>query len=291
MFGYVKPDKKNLLVKDLELYKATYCGLCSVIKKRVSFILPFVLNYDFVFLAMVRTALSGEKSCISKGRCKYNPLKKCVFSVCDTQTLYTSRSALILTALKLEDDLKDKDTPLYKKLIARPLYWHFSACIKKLTGECEEYGKLITDVRRNLERLSALEKEGSAEIDVACEIFGDVMADIASFGLENGEKAVAKEIGSAVGRYIYLADAIDDAEKDAKSGVYNPLIAKYGSVTAVKEQYNELDVALAMFAQRALLATNLMNECEYTRIIDNIIRLGLGAEAYKIMTRNGDKND
>lgn len=291
MFGYVKPDKKNLLVKDLDLYKATYCGLCSVIKKRVSFILPFVLNYDFVFLAMVRTALTGEKSCVSKGRCKYNPLKKCVYCICDQQALYTSRSALILTALKLEDDIKDKDTPLYKKLIAKPLYWHFSACIKKLTKGNEEYGELINKVRSSLERLSALENEGSAEIDLACEIFGNLMSDIASFGLESRQKAIAEEIGSAVGRYIYLADAIDDVDRDAKSHAYNPLIAKYGSVTAIKEQYHELDVALAMFAQRALLAINLMDECEYTRIIDNIIRLGLGAEAYKIMTRNGDKND
>ena len=41
MFGYVKPDKENLLVKELALYKAVYCGLCDAIKKKVSFFLPF----------------------------------------------------------------------------------------------------------------------------------------------------------------------------------------------------------------------------------------------------------
>ena len=28
MFGYVKPVAKELLVKEYEFYKATYCGIC-----------------------------------------------------------------------------------------------------------------------------------------------------------------------------------------------------------------------------------------------------------------------
>ena len=34
--------------------------------------------------------------------------------------------------------------------------------------------------------------------------------------------------GYNLGRWIYLIDAYDDAEKDAKSGNYNPYVVKFG---------------------------------------------------------------
>ena len=96
MFGYVKPDKENLLVKELALYKAVYCGLCDAIKKKVSFFLPFSLSYDFVFLTMVRATLTNEKSEIKKGYCRYNPLKKVSYSIPEESALFSARSALPL---------------------------------------------------------------------------------------------------------------------------------------------------------------------------------------------------
>ena len=33
MFGYVKPVVGELLVKEHEFYKATYCGICRAMKK------------------------------------------------------------------------------------------------------------------------------------------------------------------------------------------------------------------------------------------------------------------
>lgn len=291
MFGYVKPDKENLLVKDLALYKAVYCGLCSVIKKEVSFILPFTLSYDFVFLVMVRAAIQNEKICISKGRCKYNPLKKCAFAICNKETLYTAQSSLILTTLKIEDDINDKDTPWYKRISEKIFYCYLRSKTQKLLKSEPHMKRLIESIRDGLKQLASLESSESANLDEACEIFGNIMSEIASFELQGNEKVIGEEIGSAIGRYIYLVDAIDDLKRDSKSGAYNPIIAKYGSYTEAKNKICELDIALAMFAKRAMLAIELLQECEYTRIIKNIISMGLGAEAYKIMTGNGDKND
>lgn len=291
MFGYVKPDKENLLVKDLALYKSTYCGLCAVIKKEISFILPFTLSYDFVFLAMVRSALSGERCKITKGRCKYNPLKKCAYSICEKETLYTAESALILTTLKLEDDISDKDVNFFKRLGARVLHGYLSAKTKKLIHKKEDYCRLINKLREKLIALRELEDSNSTELDLACSIFGDIMAEITAFGLDGSSAIIAGEIGSSVGRYIYLADAIDDYKKDEKSGSYNPLLALYGSSKGVKDNLQEIDVAISMFAKRAVLAAELICENEYTRIINNVVSHGIGAEAYRIMTNNGGKND
>ena len=76
MFGYVKPDIPELKVKDNELYKATYCGLCKTMGKCTGCISRLTLNYDFVFLALVRMVLENVKGNVRMRRCMLHPLKK-----------------------------------------------------------------------------------------------------------------------------------------------------------------------------------------------------------------------
>ena len=52
MFGYIKPVKAELKVKEWEAYQGIYCGLCKQLAKRYGFFARMTLNYDFVFLAM-----------------------------------------------------------------------------------------------------------------------------------------------------------------------------------------------------------------------------------------------
>ncbi len=291
MFGYIKPDRDNLLVKELTLYKSVYCGLCSVLKKEVSFLLPLTLSYDFVFLSMVRGALTKDGISVCKGRCKYNPLKKCTFAISSSSTSYTAKTALILTYLKIEDDLKDGDVNVFKRLFYSLLHLHLKGKIKKLIRDEKEYENLYLCVKEKLSVLSALERELSADIDKLCATFGDIMSRVLSFSLEGSEKAIAESIGFSVGAYIYLIDAIDDYEKDAKHGAYNPLLIKYGSVENVKKEVNSLDITLSLYAKNASLAVALLDSGDFTTIINNILEMGLGREAYKILTKNGERND
>lgn len=291
MFGYIKPDRDNLLVKELTLYKSVYCGLCSVLKKEVSFLLPLTLSYDFVFLSMVRGALTKDGISVCKGRCKYNPLKKCTFAISSSSTSYTAKTALILTYLKIEDDLKDSDVNVFKRLFYGLLHLHLKGKIKKLIRDEKEYENLYLCVKEKLSVLSALERELSADIDKLCATFGDIMSRVLSFSLEGSEKAIAESIGFSVGAYIYLIDAIDDYEKDAKHGAYNPLLIKYGSVENVKKEVNSLDITLSLYAKNASLAVALLDSGDFTTIINNILEMGLGREAYKILAKNGEQND
>ena len=54
MFGYVKPDANELLVKEYEFYRALYCGICHSMKKNTGSRSRITLTYDSVFLALVR---------------------------------------------------------------------------------------------------------------------------------------------------------------------------------------------------------------------------------------------
>ena len=54
-------------------------------------------------------------------------------------------------------------------------------------------------------------------------------ADFFAFGLEDESETIARSLGKHIGRWIYAADALDDFERDVKSGTYNPFAALYGA--------------------------------------------------------------
>ena len=73
MFGYVRTMDSELKVKEHELYKATYCGLCRSMGEVCGGSSRLTLSYDGVFLSLLRTivCLSGhERLClgVSYGR-------------------------------------------------------------------------------------------------------------------------------------------------------------------------------------------------------------------------------
>ena len=68
MFGYVKPYSQELLVKEYELYRAAYCGVCRSMKNNTGIFSPFTLSYDIVFLAFVRLIILDEELKTEKSR-------------------------------------------------------------------------------------------------------------------------------------------------------------------------------------------------------------------------------
>lgn len=76
MFGYVIPDKPNMLVKDLSEYRAYYCGLCKAIGKSYSEKARFLTGYDCTFLAAFLHNLYIETPKFNDEVCILNPVKK-----------------------------------------------------------------------------------------------------------------------------------------------------------------------------------------------------------------------
>ena len=67
MFGYIRTDVSEMRVRENEYYRAVYCGLCRSQGKCTGQCSRFTLNYDIVFLALLRLAVNGEKIEIKKG--------------------------------------------------------------------------------------------------------------------------------------------------------------------------------------------------------------------------------
>ena len=72
MYGYVRPDKGELRVREYELFRAVYCGLCQALRERYGFLSRFAVNYDMTFMALV---LLSENARAKQLRCPVHPLR------------------------------------------------------------------------------------------------------------------------------------------------------------------------------------------------------------------------
>ena len=68
MFGYIKPYKPELKVKEFDTYQAVYCGLCRQLGEAFGPFAKLTLSYDFTFLAMAAMALREDSLSIDDPR-------------------------------------------------------------------------------------------------------------------------------------------------------------------------------------------------------------------------------
>ena len=76
VLGYVVAYRPEMKVREAELYKAYYCGVCKSIGRRYGQIPRMVLSYDAAFLAVVLDCLDDEGENLSREGCIINPVKK-----------------------------------------------------------------------------------------------------------------------------------------------------------------------------------------------------------------------
>ena len=271
MFGYVKPVVKELLVKENEFYKATYCGICRSMKKHTGFLSNLTLSYDAVFLALCRMAyIDDTELSSSMRRCAAHPLKKRCMLKDNSAIEYTARAFAILSHYKLLDDLSDER--LSRRMlvsIARP--------VTSRSVKLADLSPLEFRARELLSRITELERERCPSADLPADLFGELLGDMFSFGLDGEGALVMYEVGFRLGRFIYCADAAEDYEKDRKSGSYNPYVLSYGG-ELTEENKQTIKCALLLECRKLESAVNLIPfGKKYTAegIVRNIIYLGL----------------
>ncbi len=275
LFGYVRPVSAELKVKEYELYRAVYCGLCEALGKNVTCASRLSLSYDFVFLALVRMALEKEVGAVERHRCLAHPTKKRAVITKSAQLDYCAKISAVLTYHKLRDDIADSRG--FKRFGARLLLPAAKRMKKRahFDKSAEEY------IKSKLTELAELEAAGCDSVDRAAEPFGQLMAYITSYGFdrESNSFKIASEIGRSIGRFIYIADAVDDLEDDIKNGSYNPFRMMYkDGKDGLSRDIESVRFAMTMELTRIEAAVGLTDfdgVFEYGEIIKNIIYLGL----------------
>lgn len=287
MFGYVKPDKPELKIKDYETYKAIYCSLCRTLGKEYGLLARFLLTYDAAFYALLKkSVLQSKPDCAYKGVCRFNPLKKCNYIDTDSYLKDAAALTVIMFYYKVLDNIND-GKPL-KRLAARLVYPYIKIKFNKAVKKYSKYNDII---KASTDEQTRIENEKADSIDIAAHPTAVSLQKIFSDGIKDEtQKRIVERIGYCLGRWVYLMDAFDDLENDIKAGAYNPFALKYkldksfltGDNKAIED---DIIKSIRLTANETGLALELLDKNCYKPLIENIIFDGMEAELMKIIKK------
>ena len=285
MFGYVKPYNPELRVRELEEYKAVYCGLCKQLGRSFGVFARFTLSYDFAFLAMLKTALDSE-ICPETERCACiaHPFCKRIRVRENAAMQMTARAAMISVYYKLLDDRADEG--FFRRIGAALLLPFAKRARRKALAFAD--GTAADEATAKMSAAQAqLETEKCQIPDAAAEPTANFLAAVLKNCAATAEQAaVLERFGYLLGRYVYLCDALDDLEDDRRRGRYNPFLYAGGEAAIAAKN--------ALFLTTAELSDDfdLLELHRYEGILENIIRIGLRAEVIRIekKLKGGDKH-
>ncbi len=222
MFGYVKVDKPEMKVKEYEADRALYCSLCKAMRKHFGFLASLTLSYDITFLLLARLSLSGCVPSFKKGRCQYNPTKKCNYcNNSDEELKYAAAVSVMLTYFKIKDNISDGS--FFKRIV---MYLVLPLVSLKYKKAKKFYTELALIVEENMKKQSEAENKKTLITDEAAHQSADTLGKIMAHGLpdENGD---IYKFGYGIGKWVYLIDAFDDLQKHIKDENYNVFVLKY----------------------------------------------------------------
>lgn len=274
LFGYITPYKGELKVKEYDMFKAYYCGLCKSLGKEFNQLTRLGLNYDLNFLALLLSSLMDNKDNVAFEGCIANPFKKKRIIESNECLKYTSHISIMLVYFKLLDDWKDERD--VKSLLATiPYIFPIRKAKKSLIDK-------YNSIKIQLDRLGELEKNNCNVIDESADAFGKLMEEIAlaPFITDENTKRILKWLGYNLGRWIYILDAFNDIEEDIKNKNYNPILLQYDYKTTEKVNafYNriskDVEFTLTFTLENIAKSFELLN-IKYNRgVLDNIIYMG-----------------
>lgn len=287
MFGYVRPYKPELLVKEYGQYKAIYCQLCRVLGDEYGVLARFALSYDCAFYAMLALSVTGSRMEEQKRRCVCNPLKACTYLPSPGEA-YKKAAALcvLLTYHKLRDDCEDES--FFASLGSRLL---LPAVSPKARRAARQYPGMASIVEKAMEGQRQAEEEG-AGVDRCAEPTANLLRELFGelAGCDNKQRPALESFGYFLGRWVYLMDAADDLAEDMRSGSFNPFIKRLG-LEGKKELTQEerraadkaCNEALNATAARLVLAANLIEMGQFGPIIENVAQKGLAEVQREIL--------
>lgn len=261
MFGYIVVNKPELKLKDFDLYRSFYCGLCRELKRKYGLTGQLSLTYDMTFVILLLSGLYEPKTYKGTTHCLLHPVRR--ETVRRNQfTEFAADMNVILTYYKCVDDWND-DRNLVRLGYAKLLEG-------KNRQLSEEYAKKSAKISALLSELSALEKEWEMDIDKMAGIFGKIMAEV--FVCQEDVWAPSlRKMGFYLGKFIYLLDAYDDIEEDLEAGCYNPFSQKYGT----KDFEDEVRQILIMMLAETCREFEKLPVIKYGDILRNILYSGV----------------
>ena len=270
MYGYIRPLKSELKVKEYDAYKSVYCGLCHRLRERFGIAARFVVNFDFTFMAMLLSD-SASSSCRFR-RCMASPFrKKCC--LCEDPALDTAAAySVILAWYKLKDSVRDDG--IWKRIRSRLCLLLLRRAQRLAVRQEPAFEERV---RGDLARLSALETNRSDSLDAAADCFADILQSVAGEDGDLPRTRILRQILYHTGRIVYILDAVDDLPDDLHTGNFNPLVYRFSlkSDRLTDDVREELDRTLCLSENAMRSAFALLPETQWTSILRNVVYEGI----------------
>ena len=263
MFGYVKASITELSEDEKKRYTAVYCGICRAIRERSGQLARLGLSYDMAFLALLLMSLYEPEELTGTGACKLHPIKPRPW-IDNEYVRYAADMNVYLAYMKALDDRQDEGK-LFSGAAAKVLGTQCTAIEGDYPRQCEAVQTCIAQLRQ-------LEEEKCPNPDLPAACFGKLMSELLVFEEDLWASAL-RQMGMALGRYIYLADAAMDYRRDRKKKQYNPFLAM-----GMEENWQCWEQYLVMAMGRCADYYERLPLVQDKDILDNILYSGVWVE-------------
>jgi hypothetical protein len=188
-------------------------------------------------------------------------------------TDYAADMNVMMAMYKCRDDWND-DRNLAKRAAAGILQNRFEAVSRKLPRQS-------IAIKEQIGRISALEESKSGDIDALCNSFCKLLGELFVYSENEHWARYLREFGEAVGRYLYLLDAVVDLKEDVAKNRYNPLC----QAEKVSREWQE--EAVEMYLGEISQTYEYLPVVKYSPIINSIVYSGM-TEKLDIIRNKGD---
>ncbi|MEG2001670.1 MAG: DUF5685 family protein [Clostridia bacterium] len=228
MFGYIFPEKAHLYMKDFDLYRNFYCGICKSMGRQFGQKSRFTINYDITFLTIVIHNFLGVDVEYETLKCVTKPFNSTRKTVAENEL--TDKMAclnVILTYYKLQDDCIDSKKSTRKIALSS---------IKNAKKKADKVLPNVSGiVEKRYENLRNLEKNNEIGVDKVSHEFASMMQEVVSEIVGEKMQDFFSKMCYNVGKWIYLIDALDDFEKDLSEKNYNLFALNNGDCVSLQE--------------------------------------------------------
>ena len=259
-------------------YRGCYCGLCRALKARYGNLSRLTLSYDMTFLVMLLSAMYEPEETEREGRCMVHPARRRSW----WSTRFTDYAADVSVALAYHNCMDDwnDERRLPALAEAAALKRAYRAASARCPAQCAEIEACMADLRE-------IETSGNAGPDDAANRFGKMLGEIFACQPDPVWNGRFRAMGEALGRFVYMMDAVLDLEKDRKTGSYNPLAALTENQT--EEQQTAM---LKMLIGECTAQFEQLPILQDADILRNILYSGVwGQYALAQKKRKGDPGD
>ncbi len=278
MYGYIVPDKSKLRASDFVLYRAFYCGMCCETGRRYGQLPRFTTNYDFAFLSALLHDSTQADIVIEEHGCVLNPKKKAILQQ-NPLLARLSAANIMLCYQKADDGVKDGDGVKYRAvrcMLEKPF--------RKAKAMCPE---IWTRLERADREQAEMEKSNTKGLDRAADAFASLMRDLPELITGEGSSDELKGLCYNIGKFVYLADALDDISDDFKAKRYNPFLATYGAFTGRKrfiaEHKDDIEFCFRGVCGRAAQCFNGMRFTQSYGLLKNIVFDGMKSKTDELL--------